>query len=132
MGKKHINCWEYKKCGREVGGKNVDALGVCPATSEEKYHEINKGVNGGRFCWLVEDTLCNGKVQSAFLDKFEECLKCKFYLLVQKQENKNVEIERVENAETVNHITARQQNIKTSLTLKFDKVSSLIQNIFLP
>lgn len=96
MGKKFINCWEYTKCGREMGGKYVDSLGPCPAATEEKYHEINNGINGGRFCWLVEDTLCNGIVQIAFLDKFEKCLQCKFYLLIQKQENRNVEMVKTE------------------------------------
>ena len=92
MVKKNINCWEYKKCGREPGGTEVHLHGVCPAASEEKYHEINNGLNGGRFCWIVEDTLCGEGVQTSFLDKFEQCLKCKFYLLVRKQEYSSTEI----------------------------------------
>ncbi|MGD0283853.1 MAG: two-CW domain-containing protein, partial [Dissulfurispiraceae bacterium] len=26
-----MNCWEFKKCGREMGGVNIEQLGVCPA-----------------------------------------------------------------------------------------------------
>ena len=31
------NCWEYKKCGREVGGAKVKDLGVCPAATNSKF-----------------------------------------------------------------------------------------------
>jgi len=96
MSKRKINCWEFKKCGREADGENIHSLGVCPAANQEKYNEINDGINGGRFCWLVEDTLCNGEIQSSFFDKFEQCLKCKFYLLIQKQENHNPVTEQIE------------------------------------
>jgi len=27
-----LNCWEFKKCGRQPGGPKVAELGVCPAT----------------------------------------------------------------------------------------------------
>lgn len=36
MGKKKLNCWEFKKCGRELGGAHVHDLGVCPATEEKR------------------------------------------------------------------------------------------------
>jgi hypothetical protein len=26
-----VNCWEFKKCGRESQGPNAAELGVCPA-----------------------------------------------------------------------------------------------------
>lgn len=94
MIKNNINCWEYKKCGREPGGKKSDSNGVCPAATQEKYHNINNGKNGGRFCWFVEETQCNEEVQQSFFEKFEHCLKCEFYLLVQKQENRHLVIVR--------------------------------------
>jgi len=31
------NCWEYKNCGREEGGKNIEQLGVCPASVDSYY-----------------------------------------------------------------------------------------------
>ncbi|MFA6456261.1 MAG: hypothetical protein WCW40_05505 [Bacteroidota bacterium] len=81
-----LNCWEYKNCGCQPGGKNVSLLGVCPAAIDSRYHEINNGINGGRFCWLVEKTLCIGDVEHSFLDKFERCLQCDFYAIVHRQE----------------------------------------------
>jgi len=30
------NCWEFKKCERQVGGKKVSELGICPASTETK------------------------------------------------------------------------------------------------
>jgi hypothetical protein len=92
MVKQNINCWEYFKCGCEPGGKNNTTIGICSAASEGKYNEINNGKNGGRFCWLVEKTLCNGTVHDSFFDKIEECFECEFYLMLQKQENKHLTV----------------------------------------
>ena len=90
MAKQNVNCWEYMKCGFEPGGKNNLSFGTRPAAADEKYHEINNGKNGGRFCWLIEGTTCNGIVHDSFFEKISQCLECKFYLLVQKQENRYV------------------------------------------
>jgi hypothetical protein len=83
-----MNCWEFKNCGRQPGGKHVAELGLCPAATDSRYHEINNGVNGGRFCWLVEQTMCFGVVEHSFLDKFERCLQCDFYKQVHRQEKR--------------------------------------------
>ncbi len=56
MTAKKPNCWEYKKCGREPDGKNVDELGVCPAAADTSFDQINSGTCGGRFCWAVAGT----------------------------------------------------------------------------
>lgn len=73
------NCWEFNKCGREPGGKNVCKLGVCPAASNEKANGINSGKNGGRACWAIAGTLCKGTIQAGFPDKFPNCFYCSFY-----------------------------------------------------
>ena len=31
---KKLNCWEFKKCGRQPGGEHVNDMGLCPATVE--------------------------------------------------------------------------------------------------
>ena len=54
-----MNCWEFKKCGRE---KN------CPAYPEH-----------GTQCARVAGTLCGGKVQGIFALKLSSCLQCDFY-----------------------------------------------------
>jgi hypothetical protein len=63
-----MNCWEYKKCGREQGGAKAKELGVCPAWPA-----------GGHQCARVGGTLCGGQVQGSFASKLGNCMKCDFY-----------------------------------------------------
>ena len=57
---KKINCWEFKKCGRQPGGVKVAELGVCEAASAAVLNDIHDGKNGGRACWAITGTLCGG------------------------------------------------------------------------
>ena len=84
-----LNCWESKKCGREPGGANVESLGKCPAAINTSVDGINGGVNGGRTCWVLEGTLCGGKVQGTFALKLGNCMKCDFYKQVKVEEGDN-------------------------------------------
>lgn len=88
MGQKQ-NCWEFKKCGREPGGKRAKELGVCPATTEEALDGVHGGENAGRACWVIAGTLCGNTVQGTFAKKFENCEKCEFYQMVRKEETPN-------------------------------------------
>jgi len=63
-----LNCWEYKKCGREKDGSKVAKLGVCSSYPDH-----------GRDCWFVAGTLCGGKVQGTSAEKFGNCQKCDFF-----------------------------------------------------
>ena len=63
-----MNCWEFKKCGREKGGTNSNELGVCPAYPD-------KGDN----CARIAGTLCGGKIQGTFAMKLVDCMKCNFF-----------------------------------------------------
>ncbi len=81
-----LNCWEYKKCGRQPQGPHVKDMGLCPASLEEALDGTHDGVNGGRACWVVAGTFCQGKVQGAFAQKFKNCETCDFYLLVKSEE----------------------------------------------
>ncbi len=83
-----FNCWEYKKCGREEGGKNVAEFGVCPAAKAATVHGIHGGKNGGRCCWVVAGTFCDGKIQGIYASKLKTCLDCEFYRLVTEDEGK--------------------------------------------
>lgn len=80
------NCWEYKKCGREPGGKNADELGVCIAATEKRMNGVHGGKNGGRACWVFNGTLCGGAVQGTFAAKMSNCLQCDFFKEVSKEE----------------------------------------------
>jgi len=84
-----LNCWEFKKCGRESGGEKAEELGVCPATVDERTDGIHGGKKGGRCCWVITGTLCSGEVQGTFAKKHSNCKKCDFYALVDKEEGFN-------------------------------------------
>ena len=80
------NCWEFKNCGRELGGAKVDELGMCIAATDASTDGINNGQNSGRICWAVAGTLCGGEVQGEFAAKMDNCIKCDFYHTVQGEE----------------------------------------------
>jgi HD-GYP domain-containing protein (c-di-GMP phosphodiesterase class II) len=63
-----LNCWEFMKCGREVGGAKMQELGVCPAYPDH-----------GKHCASIVGTFCGGEVQGSFARKFGNCRKCPFY-----------------------------------------------------
>jgi hypothetical protein len=83
---KKMNCWEYKKCGREPGGVKVYEFGVCPAASEERLSDVHGGEKGGRACWVVAGSMCGGKVQGSFAQKYGNCVICDFFNEVKKEE----------------------------------------------
>ena len=64
-----MNCWEYKKCGRENGGESGEGeMKPCPAYPSH-----------GKHCARVAGTLCGGMVQGTFASKLVDCMKCDFY-----------------------------------------------------
>lgn len=81
-----LNCWEYKKCGRAPCGANVYEFGICPAVMEKKANGFNGGINAGRICWVIANTLCDGKIQRTVVEKLESCMECDFFKLVSKEE----------------------------------------------
>ncbi len=81
-----MNCWEYKKCGRQLGGGHVSDLGVCPASFESKLNGVHGGTNAGRACWVVAGTLCQGSVQGTYAHKYSNCNACDFYRDVRQKE----------------------------------------------
>jgi hypothetical protein len=83
---KKMNCWEYKKCGNELGGANSGKQGVCPCAMEARLNGAHQGKWAGRACWVVPKTLCNGARQGSFGDKYGICVKCGFYLQVRQEE----------------------------------------------
>lgn len=83
---KKLNCWEFKRCGREVDGFRVAELGICPACMEARTDGMNNGVNGGRVCWAVSGTFCGGNIQGTFAQKVATCVDCDFYQYVQEDE----------------------------------------------
>ena len=87
--KSKLNCWEFKKCGRQPEGLHVHDLGLCPASLEEGLDGVHDGVNAGRACWVVAGTLCKGETQGTFAEKFQNCEQCDFYAKVRDEEYPN-------------------------------------------
>jgi len=81
-----INCWEALKCGREPGGANAEELGTCPAAVDATFDGFNQGSKGGRLCWLVAGTFCEGEAQGTFAKKQISCRDCSFYEQVHAEE----------------------------------------------
>ncbi|MCD4732817.1 hypothetical protein K8R78_01110 [bacterium] len=87
------NCWEVLNCGREEGGSRTDELGVCPASTDAKYDGVNGGSVAGRFCWVIEGTLCNDRIQGNWATKMRHCImKCDFFKQVQTEEGSEFKI----------------------------------------
>jgi len=80
------NCWEIRNCGREPGGAKVSELGVCPATTEESVNGVNGGKNGGRTCWNIAGTFCDGQAQGNLAKELSNCMECEFFKLVAREE----------------------------------------------
>ena len=83
---KKLNCWEFKKCGRDPWGENVPEFGICPVALEDRADGINAGENAGRACWAIAGTFCGGKIQGTSASKIDTCKNCDFYKLVFKEE----------------------------------------------
>lgn len=63
-----MNCWEFKRCGREKGGAKANELGVCPAYPDQ-----------GTNCAKIAGTLCGGVVQGTWAKKLKNCMQCEFF-----------------------------------------------------
>lgn len=92
---KKLNCWEFKKCGRDPKGANIHELGVCPTSTEMRLNKIHGGTNAGRACWIVSGSMCGGSIQGTFAKKFDNCFKCDFYKTVKNEEYANFELSAV-------------------------------------
>ena len=86
---KKLNCWEFRNCGREPGGKNAIEFGICPCAKKSDYTGVNGGKYSGRFCWAVAGTYCKGEIQGSFAKKFKDCVNCNFLKYVQEEEGRS-------------------------------------------
>lgn len=86
------NCWEFKGCERQEGGKKAEELGVCPASIDERLNGAHSGKNAGRACWVLAGTMCGGKVQGIFAQKYANCEYCDFFKAVRNEEGPKFEL----------------------------------------
>jgi hypothetical protein len=75
-----MNCWEFKDCGREPGGKRGGQTGICPVYIR----------GAGQACWLVAGTFCRDKVQGLFAENLSTCEVCDFYQLFDEAHRERV------------------------------------------
>lgn len=85
-GERKLNCWEFKKCGRQPGGAKEKELGICPAAIYTDLNGAHGGKNAGRSCWVIAGSLCGGKIQGSYAQKLENCWRCEFMNRVKTEE----------------------------------------------
>lgn len=81
------NCRQFMDCGRQPGGARQTEYGVCPVFTNQKFDGYNHGQHAGRYCWMVEGTLCQDRIQGNWAQKMRHCLtKGEFFKHVQQEE----------------------------------------------
>lgn len=81
-----LNCWEFKRCGRQAEGTMQEAEGLCPAPGEIRLDGIHEGVSSGRSCWMVAGTYGKGPAICSSLKDISDCKDCDFYHMVMREE----------------------------------------------
>ena len=81
-----LNCWEFKKCGRQIEEQKAEELRVCPVASDTSVNGANREQNSGRICRAVAGTFCDGEVQGTFTQKTKNCFNCDFMRMVNQEE----------------------------------------------
>lgn len=87
------NCWEFLKCGRESGGKEVAEMGLCPVSDQILADGLNGGINAGRICWNISGTFCGKKIQGSYARTQVSCKSCSFFKKVREEEGENFILE---------------------------------------
>lgn len=88
------NCWEVMKCGFGPNGSKAKTRSkVCHAAEEITLDGVHDGLQGGRVCWFVDNTLsCSKDTPGGFSEKFPICMNCKFYWKVKKEKDNRFEV----------------------------------------
>ncbi len=81
-----LNCWEFMKCGKGASGNGNGKHRSCPIAADTSANTLNGGVNGGRICWIIAETCCNGEVQCSNLHRKSSCFSCEFRYKVSAEE----------------------------------------------
>lgn len=76
-----MNCWEYKKCGRED---------TCKAATFELADGFLGGKNGGRACIYITGSLCNSVRYGS--PKANNCKSCGFYKILKEEHGRDMNV----------------------------------------
>lgn len=82
----YLNCWDLTSCGRGPGGNKISEFGVCPAVTNSILDGLNNGDHGGRICWSVAGTFCEGSIRGTFAQKRMTCLNCGVFKQIREEE----------------------------------------------
>jgi len=85
MARGALNCWEFRECGREPGGRLAETEGVCPAAVFEPADGFLGGRQGGRACAYIAGTFCEGTLEGTYHDKSKQCWDCEFYRRLRRE-----------------------------------------------
>lgn len=80
------NCWEIARCGREPGGSQAQALGVCPAALGESGNSIRHIEASERVSGTVTGNLCYAEIQGTTASQPEACPHCEATWRIQGDE----------------------------------------------
>jgi hypothetical protein len=82
-----MNCWEFRRCGREPGGRLASQEGVCRAAVYEPADGYLGGTNGGTACCFIKGTVCEESRhhQATYRGKSEGCWDCAFYRMLRRE-----------------------------------------------
>ncbi len=80
-----LNCWEFRKCGREPGGSVAAREGVCAAAVHAAADGYLGGEKGGRACCFVSGTLCDEAARGTYREKSRVCWDCEFYQMLRRE-----------------------------------------------
>jgi len=86
------NCWEFLKCGREIGGAKAHELGICPAAVFTEADGYCGGKNGGRACMYIAGTFCCEVIPGTRREEWKNCENCNFYNLVRREEGAELSV----------------------------------------
>lgn len=87
MRNRKLNCWEYQGCGLGPLSEDEAPRPVCSAALAEELDGVHGGTNGGRACWAIADTMCEGCEGMTVEEKYATtCRKCALHYRVEIEE----------------------------------------------
>lgn len=66
------------KCGKGPSENGNSKSSICPIATNTSAHALNGGINGGRICWIIAETCCNGEIKCSDLHRKDSCFQCEF------------------------------------------------------
>jgi hypothetical protein len=117
-----LNCWEFKKCGREPKGEKAHELGICPAALFDESDGFCDGKNGGRACMYIAGTFCSETTPGTHREDSKDCECCDFYRMLKQEHGPEMSVFSFQK-----YVKEINKNLIGITEHEFNKVSSLIR-----